>query len=995
MMSSLSATAQAAKDQLTQLLAGWTQTERLYRLEGAGPIDELMAEGFVDVDEVSRGFSLRLYALSLNARIDTQALLGQPLRLITRLSDGSDSSRSGLITGVRRLGCNGFARYELVLQPWTQLLTQTRHSRAWKDKSTLQILDDVFANPEFSRGAAWRWGESDAGGNVEDIAGFVAQGPNAGVRSYCAQYRESDLHFMQRLLAEEGLGWRIEEAEDAPAHHRLVIYLNSGAWPENLSSRSSLGGQGIRFHRAGAVEAQDAIQAFGGVRRLQPLQSAVLQWDYQLGRAVAVEVPTRQTQGPAVAPLASWLAQYRHGHAADNDAPLTSSQLQHRAVCAQEAHECRSKTWLGVSSVRSLQAGQRFGLTQSTLDVLSALGQDAEREFGVLKVQSLGINNLPVAADAHIAKTLGGVALNRQRPLCQDDPALDAIAQDEELLEKVMATGYVNRFEAIRRSIPWRPLHLPKPTALGHQTAVVVGPTGSIVPSGADELYTDALGRIKVQFHWQSAPHADPRDDNRSSHWVRVAQSWAGAGLGTQFIPRIGQEVIVQFLNGDIDRPVVTGALYNGQGEAGLKPTPGGKAATADLSPYANSSDHRPSAQGNLMGQNAGGHSPAWHGGAPGPATTGSNGQNNPAALSGVKSKEFGGAGYNQLVFDDTPGQLRVQLATTQHATQLNLGHLVHQADNHRGTFRGTGFELRTDAYGAIRAAQGVLLTSYGLSSGLPAGDNAAGMALLKQALTLADTFSSAAKTHQTTALASSAGTVKAGQSILSPKASPMKALLQTASGMVSAQALGSALGDAANTNTTANDGKLPHTADPIVAISAKAGLATVAGQDIQFASGDAISVESGQDTHVASGNQLRLHAGQSIGILAGAVQAGDGAKGKGITLIAGQGPVQMQAQAGTAQVAAKGLVNVQSAHGHIDWAAAKKITLATTGGAQIVIQASGITTQCPGTITVKAAQKSFSGPENDSYQIPGLPSQVCISCLLNAAKYGSPFGLK
>src|SRR6185369_9279869 len=128
------------------------------------------------------------------------------------------------------------------------------------------------------------------------------------------------------------------------------------------------------------------------------------------------------------------------------------------------------------------------------------------------------------------------------------------------------------------------------------------------------------------------------------------------------------------------------------------------------------------------VGSGSGGHAPAWHGGAAGLASAGANAQNNAAALSGIKSKEFGGEGFNQLVFDDTPGQLRAQLASTQHASQLNLGYLIHQADNHRGSFRGKGFELRTDAYGAIRATRGLLITSYGAREGDPAGDNAPGM---------------------------------------------------------------------------------------------------------------------------------------------------------------------------------------------------------------------------------------------------------------------------
>jgi type VI secretion system secreted protein VgrG len=83
--------------------------------------------------------------------------------------------------------------------------------------------------------------------------------------------------------------------------------------------------------------------------------------------------------------------------------------------------------------------------------------------------------------------------------------ALAAIPLDPDLCEQAAALGYANRFQAIRRSIPWRPAataQAPAPTALGVQTATVCGPGGSTTPSGADELYTDALGRIQVQFHW-------------------------------------------------------------------------------------------------------------------------------------------------------------------------------------------------------------------------------------------------------------------------------------------------------------------------------------------------------------------------------------------------------------------------------------------------------------------------------------------------------------
>jgi type VI secretion system secreted protein VgrG len=969
------------QSQLAGLIASWTQSKRLYNLEGDGPVNDLMVEQFTQIDCISEPFVLQLTVLTLDAQLSPQALQLQRVTLTARLSDGSLKKHSGLVTNTRQLGSDGgFQRLQLTVQPWIALLAHGSHSRAWQQKTVPQILDNVFS--AYSSHAAWRFGEVAPDGSTEDLAAFLALGPNAGVLDYCCQYRETDLAFMQRLLASVGLGWRFEESEDAPSGHTLVVFADSSRWPENPSSGSAIGGAGIKFHRSAATEDQDTIQAFGGQRSLNPPATAIMQWDYAQKSAVSSLVPTHHQFGAQpVQDMAAWLESYQPQGATADTGSCTPAQLQHLASLGQQAHEFRNKTWLARSSVRSLRAGQWFKLKGSTLDALSDLGtggnNDADLEFSVHSVLSLGINNLPKELSDRIAHKLASALSNDFDFFAEEskpDPMtelVNSLADDPELSTQAAETGYANRFEACRRAIPWRPAYIKKPTALGLQTAIVVGPTGNTTPNGADELYTDRLGRIKVQFHWQSAAYADQRDDNRSSCWVRVAQRWAGASMGQQFIPRIGMEVLIQFLDNDIDRPICTDALYNGRGEGGLARTPGGQPGESDTSIYSQSSDHQPSAQGNLVGS---GNAPAWHGGAPGPATSGAPAQNNTAALSGLKSKEFGGAGHNQLVFDDTPGQLRVQLATTQHSTQLSLGYLVHQADNMRGSYRGTGFELRTDAYGAIRATQGLLITSYGASQSDPAGDNAPGMALLKQAMTLADSFSQAAKTHQTTSLATSVGTIKTNASGLSDKLAPMKALHQAASGMVSQAAFDSAVSDAGSKSTQAQNGRLPHTTDPIVAITAKAGLATVAGQDIQFASGEAISWQAGQDLHIASGNQLRVNTGQSLGILAGAVQAGDGAKGKGLTMIAGQGPVQMQAQAGHAQVAAKGLINVQSANSHIDWAAAKKITLATSGGASIVIDGNGITTQCPGKITVRAAQKSFIGPGRENYATPLMP---------------------
>ncbi|MDC3960694.1 type VI secretion system tip protein VgrG [Polyangium jinanense] len=163
-------------------------------------------------------------------------------------------------------------------------------------------------------------------------------------------------------------------------------------------------------------------------------------------------------------------------------------------------------------------------------------------------------------------------------------PMPDAILTDGE-------SSYENRFEVVGADVRVRPSRTtPRPVISGPQTAIVVGP-------GKEELHTDAYGRVKVQFHWDR----QGKKDERSSCWLRVMQSSAGAGWGAQFLPRVGHEVVVAFLEGDPDRPFVIGSLYH----------------AANVPPYA------------LPQQKT---------------------------RSGIRTKTFGGDGHNEIRFDDATG---------------------------------------------------------------------------------------------------------------------------------------------------------------------------------------------------------------------------------------------------------------------------------------------------------------------------------------------------
>lgn len=950
-------------------MLSFTSTTRLYELswhDEAGP--ELAVEAWWGGEELSGGFEYIIDLLSTDACIPDDKLIGRVVTLSTTLSDGSKFKRSGGVRAVITLRSDGgFGRYRLIVVPWIWLTTRSRHNRVFQEKSVIEIIDAVFA--QYSQVAAWRWSD--------EVAPFMA---DTRPRSYCVQYSESDYGFISRLLAEEGLSWRIEADAEAPSGHLLVIFADSRSLPEDILSQSANGGRGIRFHRADSQEDQDSLLAFGEQRQLQSGMTTVLSYDYKAKKSIASSVPSTLALS----------GQHRCLESYDDAGPYAfanSAEAERYGRLAMEALEARHQTWLGRGTVRSLGTGTRLDLTGLPVNPDKP---DVDHRFIVTSIVHVGINNLTGDAMKAIAQRLKQAQFIDLADGLETGDIHDTVHAPDtlppELLSIAIERGYVNRFEAVHANTPWRPRLTddtgarlnPRPTAPGPMSALVVGPNGETSPNGTDEIWRDALGRIKIRYHWQQGE----TPDDTSSCWVRVISRQAGAGMGIEFLPRIGMEVLIDFLHGDIERPYVLGSLPNGKGEGGIPATPGGAQGESDTSIFEQSTDHRPSGQGNL----AGGNSPAWHGGA-------ENSHHHADALSGFKSKEFGGQGFNQLVFDDTDQQQRIQLKSTQHSSEFNLGHLLHQADNYRGSFRGTGAELRTDAYGALRAGRGLVMVTWPHASpGAPSGDISPAMALLKQAATLAQTLSQAAATHQTVQLASAIGSTGQDKSQVDDSAAPLKAMHKVASGMVDAQDQDAAQRDAQAKNTTPGNGKVPHLTDAAIIQAARADFGTVAGQNLHYTNDETTIFESGQDSNFAIASKARIHSGQAIGLLAGAIQAGEG--NTGIKLIAAKDDIDLQAQNDEMKFQAKKNMKVVSANANIDFAAAKKIHLAVQGGASITIDG-GIVVQCPGTITVHASKKSFGGPTSQSYGLPTFPNNVCISCMLSAAKSAAPFAPK
>lgn len=925
---------------LAATLAEFSGATRLFDLRIFDPrrhadASTLLVEAYAADDALLDIPVCDVIALSTDAYLEPAPMLGQTAALHITLADGGRDYIDGEISAVSVLGSDGgLARYRLRISPWMWRLAHVRNSRVWQDKTIVQIVDTVFA--AYAPGARWRWSAN--------TASLLAALP---ARSFCCQYRESDLDFVRRMLAEEGLGWRMEHAE---AGDCLVLFADSTRLEDIPDDRQCRDGASVRYHGASSVEHDDTLQALVAHRRLHASLTTLQSGDYKAKRLVGAASPSF-TQVDRLPALESYDVPGQYAFA-------DAAQARRHADLQMEGAEARGQLWQGRSTVRTLRAGTRLTVTGLPLTRRA----DAAR-FTVVHVMSVGVNNLPPPAQLALAELFG--------PLPELLEQTDRVKPIElaPVIEQARNTGYANRFDAIPAEVPWRPQlnHgdgriRARPSAQGAQTAIVVG-AGNDDQAGIDQPYCDRLGRIRIRFHWQESGDA--------GCWVRVAQRLAGSGMGCQFLPRVGQEVLVQFLENDIDRPVVVGALYNGRGEGGIAPSPGGRRdVDSDQACFARAHDHAYSGQGNL----AGGNSPVWHG-----ASSAHDGHRNGAAQWGIRSAGLGGAGYNQLLFDDTDGQGRIQLRSTQSATELNLGHAIHTADNFRGSFRGRGAELRTDAYGTVRASAGLLVSSYQLMHNArsrdPAGTDQSGIALVRQAAATAGVLNAAAEAHRTVGLATHTGANKANASLLNQKAAPLEALAL-----------------AVSADVDGGDSKIPHPDAPVITLSANDDLGVNAGQSLQLANGESTCLMSVQDTQLAGGAGLGVHTRQAIGVLGAGLKAGAG--NSGVQMVAAKDAIGLQAQADALSVQARDEINVMSANAHIDWAAAQRIVLSTAGGASVTIDAGNISVQCPGKLSVHAGKKSLSDPQQLAYPMPALPRSVCVECLKRSLAAGPAFSM-
>jgi type VI secretion system secreted protein VgrG len=603
--------------QLRSGAAGTLQRDRLLVLHTPLGDNKLLAERLDGIESLDDGgFRFELTALSDDAHIELKTLMGQGVRLDLQTAQSRTDLRPfhGHVTEAECVSSNGgMARYRLVIEPWLAFLRHRQDS--------------------------------------------------------CLFQHESDFDFVARLLAEEGLCYWFEHATGKDGNlgsHTLVIADHNGAFRANAQPS-------IRFHRADASESEDTIQQWRGSRQLQTNSLAQQSWDYKSVSARPVQQQSRGSGSGASAGTAQSTNNHRVLQWSDDPGAYgweTSAQGERLLSNALQALELRNKRFEGQSAVRTLAPATTFTLTgheQHDKD------SEEDRRFAVLAVRHIARNNFDEALKAGVGERLGlpDIATVFDASEDSEQDSGNAAAKPDSV------THYRNDFTTVRAAVPYRPLSVdghgqrihPKPSVHGSQSAIVIG-------TGAGEnapVHTERDHRIKVQFHWQRGsgssarqPRADGQDNapaaDRLGAWVRVAASAAGDNWGQVTLPRVGQEVLVEFHHGDIDRPVVVAALYNGAGQTDAQ--------------------HNEKSAGAAQST---GNAPAWFAGEGKEAKEHAHN----AVFSGIKTQELsasqsGDGGYNQLVFDDTPGQGSTSLATTQAQSRLHLGHHKQQDDNAR-----------------------------------------------------------------------------------------------------------------------------------------------------------------------------------------------------------------------------------------------------------------------------------------------------------------------
>ncbi|CDG75884.1 phage baseplate protein [Acinetobacter nosocomialis] len=618
---------------------GISPQKRAIHIQFTSPIlnDQVFLQRIDGVHALNDGLKAELLCLSTNATIQLKSFIGSQAAVDIVTERGELTRVTGIITHAQQGQSDGsLTLYKLTLEDPTALWKYRRNSRVFMNKSVVEIWEILFKE--------WQVKNPLLAASLSlDLSGLTK---TYDVRPFVMQHNESDWDFLTRLLRSEGINWLIDEAQHIVPSTDTSIQAQKLRLIDANSEYQPLDRKTIRYHRSSAVEQYDSMTRLTAERSLQPnvmhiqrWQAEILEQEEGVGSVQSKHQHSEQYDNATLGLEQAWnYAPAWTGDLKGEDGVTKSGnqQVERLNQNLNNYYDAQSKRFIAQTTVRDAYVGYYFELNEHP-EIDQHEGSD--KSFLIVSKNFFNQNNLPKDLNDQINGLLAKSNWSIQNPENSDE-------------------RQANQLILQRRHIPTTPAYNPQThSPVTHpQRAKVVGPEG-------EEIYVDEWGRIKVRFLFtRSDDHshdggAGANNNDTDSAWIDVLTPWAGEGYGARFLPRVGEIVVIDFFNGDIDRPFVMGRIH----EAQRHPT---------------KFDNK----GKL------------------PDTK---------KLSGIRSKEVSGGGFGQLRFDDTPGQISTQLQSSHGASQLNLGKLSHPKDKAEGEDRGEGFELRTDQWGALRAGQG------------------------------------------------------------------------------------------------------------------------------------------------------------------------------------------------------------------------------------------------------------------------------------------------
>ncbi len=509
---------------------------------------ELLLETIAGQEAISKLFNFDLKVLCQDLNIDPTGIVGKRISFSitfpeedkTRYFNGYvKRMQAGNVVGIAAgsLTDGQLRRYELQIVPWFWFLSQNKKSRIFQDMSVVDIIDEVLA-------------EHAPISDQDYATNFVGQ---YETRNYCAQYQESDFDFLSRIMEDEGIFYYFRH-EDGEGKHVMMLSDHDGAYRFNPATT---GGDDSEHEIPYVQGSGPGEQITHWAHRYDMRTGGILLHDYDYCLASASATPIASPTSTLLAdkyPLISEYSQYEYPGKYRN-----SGEKSALTGIRAEENEVAYDTVTGQSDNRSLHPCGKF--TLSGHDATGEAANDYQSGYVITSVSHYAVDTSYTTSSESTLGLQAATAINKiatvamarnansdaltdvMRSLAE---ALAAPAEPEE--ENAATARYNNTFEAIPTQVIFRPnRNTPKPIVNGPQTAVV---------TGAGEIDTDEQGRVKVKFHWEDA-------DRGGETWVRVSQYWAGKKWGAQYIPHVGQEVLVSFLQGDPDLPVITGRVYN------------------------------------------------------------------------------------------------------------------------------------------------------------------------------------------------------------------------------------------------------------------------------------------------------------------------------------------------------------------------------------------------------------------------------------------------